>query len=38
VTPDEAGRLAGLVGQFVKTTETVELEARIAALETKGTT
>jgi hypothetical protein len=31
--PDEAGKLAGLAGSFVKMAETVDLEARVAALE-----
>jgi hypothetical protein len=35
VTPDEAGRLAGLAGQFVKLSETVDLAERVAALEGK---
>ncbi|MDR2392107.1 MAG: hypothetical protein LBE84_10580, partial [Planctomycetota bacterium] len=35
LSPDEAGRLAGLVGQFVKMAETVDLAERVAALEEK---
>jgi hypothetical protein len=33
LSADEAGRLAGLAGSFVKMAETVNLEARVAALE-----
>jgi hypothetical protein len=33
LSTDEAGRLAGLAGAFVKMAETVNLEARVAALE-----
>ncbi|MDR1535522.1 MAG: hypothetical protein LBU64_10570 [Planctomycetota bacterium] len=32
LSPDEAGRLAGLAGSFVKLSESVDLEARVAAL------
>ncbi|MDR1536155.1 MAG: hypothetical protein LBU64_13885 [Planctomycetota bacterium] len=33
LSPDEAGKLAGLAGAFVKLSESVDLEARVAALE-----
>jgi hypothetical protein len=36
LSPDEAGRLAGLVGSFVKVTEAVDLTKRIEALEGKN--
>jgi hypothetical protein len=35
LSPDEAGKLSALAGAFVKLSETVELEARVAALEEK---
>ena len=35
LTPEEAAKLAGLAGSFVRLSEAVELEARVTALEGK---